>query len=399
VWASGTCTLANGAGSASYIRLTQSSMTLQTIDNNGAGGPAFRTHIHMNSSGVGINTTTPSSALHVIGDAIISGNVTINGTLNGSAPGSGSSSVSFSANTYYSVSGYNRLYFGDNGSTYVVGKTFLYQRQDGANMFSVGENGNVSVTGNMNLEGGSLTVNGKFSYTYPTSGYQINTGGGTFNTTSSTVDVAIKANGAVWSTDRFLVVSDERIKKNIKPVTNSLDVINKLNIVSFDHIDFMKEPVKHGLIAQEVQKVYPEAVGVQKDYIPSVFRLGTYEKNDENVKITSPIPHGFVVNDNIKLYISKDNILDKEDTLYQTNILEVISETEFIVKSWDNFSLDKMLFIYGKMVNDFLGIDKPLIGVLAAGACKILSEQVSTLQQENLELRSTMNAILQKYPV
>ncbi len=182
--------------------------------------------------------------------------------------------------------------------------------------------------------------------------------------------------------------------------------MNALNFVSFDYINFFKKPVKHGLIAQEVQKVFPEAVVVAKDYIPSVHVLATkYEKNT-NVTITSPIPHGFVVNTNIKLYINQDVKDDTSDFEYNTDVLEVISDTEFVVKPWDNFALDKDLLIYGKEVDDFLTIDKPLIGLVAAGACKILSKKVTSLQAtvdaqaaEILSLKATVAAILDKYPI
>jgi hypothetical protein len=75
------------------------------------------------------------------------------------------------------------------------------------------------------------------------------------------------------------------------------------------------------------------------------------------------------------------------------------------------------MLIYGKEVNDFLTVDKQQIGILAAGACQTLSGQFSslkaessqsstivgiefsTLQAENTELRSTIAAILEKYPL
>ena len=234
-----------------------------------------------------------------------------------------------------------------------------------------------------------------------TSGYQMTN----FNVQSwgaANQTTSIKAAGTIWSEIRFIATSDERIKTNIKPVTDSLDIVNKLNIVSFDHIDFWKGSVKHGLIAQEVQKVYPDAVSIQRDYIPSVFNVGTYTKAD-NVKITSPVKHGFIVNDKIKLYINQDNNPDTRDFEYNTEVLEVISETEFVVKPWENFQEGKDLLIYGKEVDDCLGVDKPLIGVLAAGACKVLSEKVTSLQAtvdaqaaEISSLKATVAAILEK---
>ena len=54
--------------------------------------------------------------------------------------------------------------------------------------------------------------------------------------------------------------SDKRLKENIAPATiNALDAINKLNMVEFDFIKDKKHE-KVGLIAQEVEKVIPQAI-------------------------------------------------------------------------------------------------------------------------------------------
>ncbi len=52
--------------------------------------------------------------------------------------------------------------------------------------------------------------------------------------------------------------SDERLKENIKPIKNSLETIEKLNGVTFDWKANGKSSI--GVIAQDVQKVFPELV-------------------------------------------------------------------------------------------------------------------------------------------
>jgi len=219
------------------------------------------------------------------------------------------------------------------------------------------------------------------------------------STAASATAMSITAPNFIFSGEGFLAASDERIKKNIVPVTDSLDVVNKLNLVSFDYIDTIQHTsTKHGLIAQQVKEVYPDAVVKTKEFIPSVFKLASSCIKAENLTITSPVATGFSVNDKVRLYISDDTTYENEEK-YETEVLEIISETEFVVKASEKFTQGMNVFIYGKQVDDFLAIDKPLIGLLAAGACKVLSQQVSTLQQENMELRSTIAAILEKYPL
>lgn len=59
--------------------------------------------------------------------------------------------------------------------------------------------------------------------------------------------------------------SDERLKENIQPITNALEKLNLLRGVEFDwkdNIEGFSPEQKHetGVIAQEVEKVMPDAV-------------------------------------------------------------------------------------------------------------------------------------------
>ena len=278
---------------------------------------------------------------------------------------------------------------------------FRYNETD---LMRIANNGTVNFTGSIGVGTSSpvcpLHVVSSNSFSQSASGYYY---GGTVNTgvvpSAGTEPLSIKADHIIWTARHFLVQSDIRVKKNIIPVTDSLDIVNNLNVVSFDYIEYTNPSVKYGLIAQEVKEVCPDAVHRTTDYIPSVLRLATYEKT-ENVTIRTPIEHGFIVNDNIKMYINQDGNPDTRDFEYTTEVLEVLSATEFVVKPWDNFELGQDLFIYGKLVDDFLGIDKPLIGLIAAGACKVLSGQVTaqsstitSLQTDSLTQSLTITSL------
>jgi len=66
----------------------------------------------------------------------------------------------------------------------------------------------------------------------------------------------------------FFYSSDERLKENILPVTNSLDVIGQLQGVSFDWSETGNHDI--GVIAQEVAAIIPEAVVAKDDGFLSV---------------------------------------------------------------------------------------------------------------------------------
>ena len=87
--------------------------------------------------------------------------------------------------------------------------------------------------------------------------------------------VKLKTSGTIWSNGSQLT-SDARLKTNIQPLPNSLDIIMKLNPVhytkknSIESTDYAK--TENGFIAQELQKVLPYLVieGTDKDKILSV---------------------------------------------------------------------------------------------------------------------------------
>jgi hypothetical protein len=87
--------------------------------------------------------------------------------------------------------------------------------------------------------------------------------------------VKLKTSGTIWSNGSQLT-SDLRLKTNIQPLPNSIDLIMKLNPVhyskknSIESTDYTK--TENGFIAQELQKVLPYLVieGADKDKILSV---------------------------------------------------------------------------------------------------------------------------------
>ncbi|MBI5894039.1 MAG: tail fiber domain-containing protein [Deltaproteobacteria bacterium] len=67
-------------------------------------------------------------------------------------------------------------------------------------------------------------------------------------------------------------ISDIRLKENIKPLAKPLAKILKLNGVQFNWKDDKKGSKKEniGLIAQDVEKVFPEVVSTDKNGMKSV---------------------------------------------------------------------------------------------------------------------------------
>lgn len=106
------------------------------------------------------------------------------------------------------------------------------------------------------------TVGGTFSYTL---GAGYGTLLGTIATTPSSGTVKLDVNGVTRGL-AFLAYSDEKLKANIKPVENALDIIKKLNGKTYDwnetaKTNFNADNGRHvGFIAQELAEVVPEIV-------------------------------------------------------------------------------------------------------------------------------------------
>ena len=117
------------------------------------------------------------------------------------------------------------------------------------NSITINSTNNVTVANNLTVSGG-LTVtqdalfNGQVNFAN-----NINTG-------------TLYAGAFVYHT------SDERLKKNIKPIDHALDKVEALNGVSFNWKKDGKKSI--GVIAQNVEKVFPELVNTDKKGMKSV---------------------------------------------------------------------------------------------------------------------------------
>ncbi len=119
------------------------------------------------------------------------------------------------------------------------------------------------------------------------------------------------------------------------------------------------------LIAQEVEKILPEAVTISSNFITNIFTLASgIEKQDENILIRTPVEHGLEAEDMVKLISHTGQS--------EIKVLEVNSASSFLVK------LDYMperIFVFGKKVDDFRAIDYDYIFSTGIGAIQELSKK------------------------
>ena len=183
----------------------------------------------------------------------------------------------------YNVGGGSSISWVDTDSLFEIGNGSSNNNR--SNAFTVLKNGNIgigthtpdyplSVSGSLNLNEGlsgsrvAIRVNGDealwYNGTYFSWGF-----GGTANYFSdaigigdSTPDAALDVVGNIHYTGTITDVSDKRLKENFKDIDNALELIQKVSGYSYNMKEDETKKREYGVIAQEIQNVFPEMVTV-----------------------------------------------------------------------------------------------------------------------------------------
>jgi hypothetical protein len=236
----------------------------------------------------------------------------------------------------------------------------------------------------------------------------------------------LSVNGSISSTSN-LVVSDLRIKKNITSVPDdiALQQIRDLECYYYDYIDKNhnenNENKVTGFIAQQVKEIFPHAVNMTKNIIPSEYRL--LKTGDFSVIDISHNEYKYEINTldlsgvenvggiNFKFFVS--DIDFSNSILDNNNINAIINEDNTLLLSSitgdpKSFIFDKKykhIFIYGKEIDDFHYLNHDIIFATHHSGIQQLDKlqqknqgEIDDLKKENMELKtilSDMNKLIQ----
>ena len=136
-----------------------------------------------------------------------------------------------------------------------------------------GEAARFDTGGRLLVGGSSVVFSGKLEVSYSGASFNgiaiIET-----NNTSSVAFLPLLSNGTVCGQITrvgataavvYTTTSDYRLKENVNPMTNGLNIISALNPVTYDWID--SKASAEGFIAHELQAVIPDAVAGEKDAV------------------------------------------------------------------------------------------------------------------------------------
>lgn len=203
--------------------------------------------------------------------------------------------------------------------------------------------------------------------------------------TSIRASNAIVASGGLWS------VSDARIKKDIQTVnaTSDLSLLRKLRVTKYAYIDEIGKGSRatNGFIAQEVAGLFPEAISISSDFIPSIYqRTQALKQQGSFLTISLENEHKMAVGEQVKIILPDDS----------QQVLEVKStpSARSFTVEWAQ-EVPQTIFVYGKKVSDFHTVDYDRIFTLNVSATQELARRVEQLEAENAALRR-QNAGLQQ---
>jgi hypothetical protein len=190
----------------------------------------------------------------------------------------------------------------------------------------------------------------------------------------------IIAAASTWS------FSDERIKliEGRSDAARDLFTLMRLEVIDYRYKDVIgKGATSHKkVIAQQVEKVFPQAVSKQTDVVPDIYQLASFI--DGWVELATDLKTG----ERVRL------ISDKAEGVYK--VLEATQgkfRTDFQPEGGN-------VFVFGREVDDFRTLDYDAIAMLNVSATQQLKkekdEEVKGLRTEIVELKAADDALIKR---
>ena len=219
--------------------------------------------------------------------------------------------------------------------------------------------------------------------------------------------VGIRCNYGIWC-KQLNYDSDSRIKTDISLVDDdrALKQINALDTYEYNYIDpKIRRPLKTiGFLAQEVNKILPNAVNINHNIIPDEMQLIENPVFTEFIDISNNKKFKLIINNldlsnnntgKCKFYVTND-ISNNVEICKEINV-EQDNKTFIFDESWNH------VFLYGKEVNDYLTLNKDMIFALHHSGIQELSrenekikEENEKIKEENLNLKQSISDILER---
>jgi hypothetical protein len=178
--------------------------------------------------------------------------------------------------------------------------------------------------------------------------------------------------------ESFAANSDERIKKDIDDIPDSLEIIEHLYPKKYKFIEDNK--YSYGLVAQDVKKVIPDAIKYKRDFIPNIYKKISFEGLGDKTIILDLSEYNIKVGDNIQL-------IEDGDKSIESKVIE-IKDNKYILKLKEKINTTQSkIFVYGKEIDDYHVLDYNHLFTLNLDATKKLNDKIKELEQQIADLK------------
>ena len=226
-----------------------------------------------------------------------------------------------------------------------------------------------------------LEINGASgSYAFGQRGILNSAGATSGANTGNDFNASLWASGNVWASAVF-AFSDERIKRieGRSDATHDLATLLSIEITDYTYIDSVAKSAgkQKKVIAQQVEKAYPQAVSRNTDVVPDIYEMA--EVRNGWVKLATDLKKG----ERIRL------IGKKKEGIHE--VLEVTPDkfrTGFVADGDE-------VFVYGREVQDFRSVDYEAIAMLNVSATQELNRRLE-MQAAELKARDGKIAALEQ---
>jgi len=181
----------------------------------------------------------------------------------------------------------------------------------------------------------------------------------------------------------FLVHSDARIKDVVgrSAATEDMELIRRISVTSYRMKDRTPDDSRQfkGVLAQELQKVLPDAVTASVNVVPDILQEAlvveqTGPGNTTLVRVAKP--HGLHPGERVRM--------DSDGRLRDVVVGAVPDETSFSFAG--DGSVPRKVRVIGREVKDFLAVDYPQIFMTAVSALQQVDRRVQDLEKREARM-------------
>lgn len=196
--------------------------------------------------------------------------------------------------------------------------------------------------------------------------------------------------GATVSREYF-TNSDVRIKKEVikTNIVSDVEVFCKIPIVNYKYVDTIEyeNTIKKGVIAQQIEEIYPNAIIKSSRFIPNIFKMArNITSNGDTLNIVIDDINDLKIGDKLRIFTSKGQ---------NDLIILAVNNSNISLRDWLLGQVSEV-FVYGKEVHDFRSVDYNQLFMLNISATQDLLQKNKNIEERLLFIEKENSVLLNR---